>query len=152
MGCIKYFYFLLQIVILVASLGLVTGDVVSAPAYPAYSVPAAITSQSANILRSQGNLGQVSTYSKTVDTPYSSVSKSDIRVSNPGYTTYVSPAPVHEVPAPYHHQIPLPAATAYHSAPVAAAAPGHALLGVAFSAAPAVSHMSFDGYGIQYTY
>jgi hypothetical protein len=41
-----------------------------------------ITSQQSNILRSYGNLGQVSTYSKTIDTPYSSVRKSDVRVCN----------------------------------------------------------------------
>lgn len=40
---------------------------------------------------------QVSTYSKAVDTPFSSVRKSDVRVSNPGlavgpaYTRFASP-------------------------------------------------------------
>ncbi|XP_075221553.1 cuticle protein 76-like [Lycorma delicatula] len=137
-----------KIIIIVASIAMAAADT-----YPAQVVPAAVTSQSGNILRSYGNLGQVSTYEKTIDTPYSSVSKSDIRVSNPGVTTYVSPAPVHETPLPYHHPLPLPAATVYHApaSPVAAAS-GQPLLGVAFSAAPAVSHMSFDGYGIQYTY
>lgn len=42
------------------------------------------TSESQNVLRSHGNLQQVSYQSKTIDTPYSSVSKSDVRVSNPG--------------------------------------------------------------------
>lgn len=44
-----------------------------------------ITSEQQNVLRSYGNLQQVSYNSKTIDTPYSSVSKSDVRVSNPGY-------------------------------------------------------------------
>nr|AYA49987.1 cuticular protein 44-aa motif 3 [Leptinotarsa decemlineata] len=45
----------------------------------------ALTSQSSNIYRSFGNLGQVYTYSKTINTPFSSVSKADVRaVSNPG--------------------------------------------------------------------
>ncbi|KAJ8876219.1 hypothetical protein PR048_024129 [Dryococelus australis] len=67
---------------------------VSYGAQAALASPAAITSSHSNILRSPGNLGQVSTYSKTIDTPYSSVSKSDVRVSNPGvaYTAAVAPA------------------------------------------------------------
>jgi len=43
-----------------------------------------VTSEHQNVLRSYGNLQQVSYNSKTIDTPYSSVSKSDVRVSNPG--------------------------------------------------------------------
>lgn len=43
-----------------------------------------LTSQQSNIYRSPYNLGQVSHQSKTIDTPFSSVSKSDVRVSNPG--------------------------------------------------------------------
>lgn len=53
----------------------------------------AVTSQQSNILRSYGNLGQVATFSKTINTPYSSVSKSDVRVSNPGYAA-VAHAPI----------------------------------------------------------
>lgn len=37
------------------------------------------------------NVLQISTFSKTIDTPYSSVSKSDVRVSNPGLA-YAAPA------------------------------------------------------------
>ncbi|XP_057672265.1 cuticle protein 67-like [Diorhabda carinulata] len=100
----------------------------SAPAAFAYSPPAlaaapiqytapALTSQSSNIYRSFGNLGQISTYSKSIDTPFSSVRKADVRVSNPG----------------------LRIATAEHIA--------QPLLGVAYSAAPAVSHVNFvTGY------
>nr|AWK28254.1 cuticular protein [Nilaparvata lugens] len=158
-----------------------------APAYPAYAapayaapayaapvvakaVPAAVTSQSANILRSYGNLGQVSTYTKTIDTPYSSVSKSDVRVSNPGYATYAAPAyhapaayaaPAYTAPVAYKAPVaayaaPAYAAPAYH-APAAYAAPvakvaASPLLGVAYSAAPAVAHISFDGFGAHYVY
>ncbi|KAJ8915025.1 hypothetical protein NQ315_016000 [Exocentrus adspersus] len=101
----------------------------------------AITSQSSNILRSFGNLGQVSTYSKTIDTPFSSVRKSDVRVSNPGLRiaqTYAAPAlQTYAAPA-------LPA----YAAPAVAAAP--AAIGVAYSAAPAVSHVTYQGLGFGY--
>jgi hypothetical protein len=109
----------------------------AAPAYT-YAAPAAvaaptITSQQSNILRSYGNLGQVSTYSKTIDTPFSSVSKSDVRVSNDALAYPAAPA------------------YAYHAAPAVAAAPG--LLGVAYSAAPSVAHISYsNAYGINYAY
>jgi Pupal cuticle protein C1 len=54
-----------------------------------------ITSEQQNVLRSYGNLQQVSYNSKTIDTPYSSVSKSDVRVSNPGIqVAQVAPAHV----------------------------------------------------------
>ncbi|XP_025602285.2 pupal cuticle protein C1B-like [Athalia rosae] len=62
-----------------------------------------LTSTSDNTYRSLGNLAQVSTQSKTIDTPYSSSSKSDIRVSNPA--VYASPAPLaHYAPAPQLYQ------------------------------------------------
>ncbi|KAB0794022.1 hypothetical protein PPYR_13642 [Photinus pyralis] len=94
----------------------------------------AITSQSSNILRTYGNLGQISTYSKTIDTPFSSVQKSDVRVSNPGLKIAAAPA------------------LAYAAAPVAyAAAPA----AISYSAAPAVSHFSYSSpivsYGTPYT-
>lgn len=41
---------------------------------------------------------QISTYSKAIDTPFSSVRKSDVRVSNPGYA--VAPA-YSSLEAPY---------------------------------------------------
>ncbi|RZF47437.1 hypothetical protein LSTR_LSTR007364 [Laodelphax striatellus] len=146
---------------------------VSNPGYASYAAPA-VTSQSANILRSYGNLGQVSTYTKTIDTPYSSVSKSDVRVSNPGYASYAAPAYAHAAyaapayapaayaaPVAYKAPVAAYAAPAYH-APAAYAAPAYAapvakvaspaLLGVAYSAAPAVAHISFDGFGAHYVY
>ena len=140
-----------------ANAGIIGAPAVSYAAAPALSYAApAITSQHSNILRSYGNLGQVSTYSKTIDTPYSSVSKSDVRVSNDALAYPAAPALAYHAAAP---------ALAYHSAPVAAAyaspvvktaataVAGHGLLGVAYSAAPAVAHMTYsNGLGISYAY
>lgn len=66
-----------------------------------------VTSESQNVLRSYGNLQQVSYNSKTIDTPYSSVSKHDVRVSNPGIAVSHQPA------IAYHSQ----PSVAYHSQP-----------------------------------
>lgn len=123
----------------------------------------ALVSQQSNILRSHGNLGQVSTYSKSINTPYSSVTKSDVRVSNdalayPGYAGYAAPAIAHGYAAPaIAHGYAAPAIAHGYAAPAYAhgyAAPAHAgLLGVAYSAAPAVAHISYsNGYGINYAY
>jgi Pupal cuticle protein C1 len=66
-----------------------------------------VTSESQNVLRSYGNLQQVSYNSKTIDTPYSSVSKHDVRVSNPGFAVAHQPAiAYHSAPA-VHGMIPL---------------------------------------------
>lgn len=146
-----------------ANAGYLAAPAVGYAAAHSYTPPA-VTSQSANILRSYGNLGQVSTYTKTVDTPYSSVSKSDIRVSNPGYTTYAAPAYHAPAYAAYHapavaaYHAPAyttyhaPAYTSYHAPAVAAPvvarhAYAPAALGVSYSAAPAVAHYAFDGFG-----
>ncbi|XP_054258188.1 cuticle protein 67-like [Macrosteles quadrilineatus] len=167
-----------KLIVLAAALAVANAGYLAAPAYapvsyaaPAYApaayaahayAPAAVTSTSANILRTPGNLGQVSTYTKTIDTPYSSVSKSDVRVSNPGYATYAAPAyhaplayaakPVaYAAPAAYAAPVVKAVAPAY-AAPVAAPV-AHGLLGVAYSAAPAVAHMTYtNSYGIQYAY
>ncbi|XP_073998123.1 pupal cuticle protein C1B-like [Rhodnius prolixus] len=148
----------------------------AAPVAYGHAVPAAVTSQSSNVYRSFGNLGQVSTYTKTVDTPFSSVRKSDVRVSNPGlatvahapvayaapaYASYAHAAPV--VAKAYAPAVAYSAAPAYasyaHAAPVVAKAyapavapVAHAgLVGVAYSAAPAVSHLTYsNSYGLQY--
>ncbi|XP_063916702.1 pupal cuticle protein C1B [Zophobas morio] len=122
----------------------------------------AITSQHSNILRSFGNLGQVSTYSKTIDTPFSSVSKSDVRVSNPGLRIAAAPV-AHAYAAPVAHAAyAAPVATAAYAAPVAHAAyaapvahaayaaPVAKAIGVAYSAAPAVSHVTYTGLGASY--
>jgi hypothetical protein len=126
-------------------------------AAPAAVATPAITSQQSNILRSYGNLGQVSTYSTTLDTPYSSVRKSDVRVSN---DALAYPA-AHAVAAPVAYAAPALAsaplayaAPAVHAAPAVAAYAAPALraapLGVAYSAAPAVAHLSFSGLGVNY--
>ncbi|XP_068617449.1 cuticle protein 76-like [Battus philenor] len=112
--------------------------------YSSYPVQPAISSQHSNILRSPFNLGQISTFSKAVDTPFSSVRKSDVRVSNPGvaltpgYQGIVSP-----VVSQYSVAAPL-------ATPIAKV---RGLLGVAYSAAPAVSHMTYtDGVGLAYAW
>ena len=111
-----------------------------------------ITSEQQNVLRSYGNLQQVSYNSKTIDTPYSSVSKSDVRVSNPGLTyaqplayaqTYHAPAATYHAPAAYapattYHQ-PAQVYSSY-SAPATYAAPA------AYHAAPAAYHAA-PAYG-----
>jgi hypothetical protein len=125
---------------------------------PALAAPA-ITSQSSNILRSFGNLGQVSTYSKSIDTPYSSVRKADIRVSNPGVRIAAAAPALAYGAAPalstYHGSyaspvlrtaVAAPAISTYHGAALAApaiATPALGALGVAYSAAPAVSHINY---------
>lgn len=68
------FYDFLQLAVLFATLA----------AIHAQFITPSLTTQDQNIYRTLGNLGQVSTHSKTIDTPFSSVSKSDVRVSNPG--------------------------------------------------------------------
>ncbi|KAL4716133.1 hypothetical protein ACJJTC_013910 [Scirpophaga incertulas] len=120
--------------------------------YSAYPAQPAIASQQSNILRSPFNLGQVSTYSKAIDTPFSSVRKSDIRVSNPG----VSVAPAYGaygayggIASPYVSHV----GVASPYAPVAKVATAGGLLGVAYSAAPAVSHMTYtNGLGLAYAW
>ncbi|XP_026319006.1 cuticle protein 76-like [Hyposmocoma kahamanoa] len=120
--------------------------------YSAYPAQPAIATQSSNILRSPFNLGQVSTYTKAIDTPFSSVRKADIRVSNPGVAV-AAPYAHYGVAAPVVSHIASPVVSHLGVAPVAkvAAAPG--LLGVAYSAAPAVSHMTYsNGLGIAYAW
>ncbi|XP_058464846.1 cuticle protein 76-like [Malaya genurostris] len=126
------------------------------PTYAGIHTPA-ITSQQSNILRTYGNLGQISSHSKTIDTPYSSVSKSDVRISNPGLAVgHVAAAYPAAYPAAYH--APALAAHAYghpavYGAPAVKAVTGAGLLGVAYSAAPAVAAMTYsNGLGISYAY
>ncbi|XP_067008565.1 cuticle protein 76-like [Anabrus simplex] len=136
--------------------------------YGGYATPA-ITAQQSNILRTPGNLGQISTYSKSINTPYSSVSKSDVRVSNDALAYGAVAAPAYGA---YHGYAAAPAlaygaraygygapALAYGAAPALAArayaAPAiaaHGLLGTAYSAAPAVAHVSYAGLGANYAW
>lgn len=54
-----------------------------------------IATSSSNVIRGIGNLGAISAYSKSIDTPFSSVRKADVRVNNPGIVTATAvPAPV----------------------------------------------------------
>lgn len=128
--CKNNYPFLLQFVIIV----LVAVVVVSATAQ--YLTPT-VTHQDSNIYRSYGNLGQVSTFSKSINTPYSSVHKADVRISNPGYA----------VATPITHGYVAP--SAYAHGPTAVNGAG--LLGVAYSVAPAVSHMTYSN-GLGYNY
>ncbi|XP_015604523.1 cuticle protein 67-like, partial [Cephus cinctus] len=73
----------LKFVILACAVAAANAGYLGAPVAQ-YAVPHALTATSDNILRSPGNLAQVATQTKTISTPYSSSSKSDIRVSNPG--------------------------------------------------------------------
>ncbi|XP_076295071.1 cuticular protein CPF1 [Lasioglossum baleicum] len=102
---------------------------------------AALTSTSDNILRSTGNLAQIATQSKTINTPFSSSSKSDIRVTNPAI--YAHAAPLAYASAPFATPL---------AAPLAAAHPSP-LLGVAYSPAVAVSHMVYSSpVGVSYSW
>ncbi|XP_017889419.1 pupal cuticle protein C1B-like [Ceratina calcarata] len=114
----------------------------------------ALTSTSDNILRSSGNLAQIATQSKTIATPFSSTSRSDIRVSNPAI--YAQAAPLayaaHAAPLAYAAQA-APLAYAAHAAPLAHAAQPAQLLGVAYSPAVAVSHMTYSSpIGVSYAW
>lgn len=129
-----------------------------------------VTHQDSNIYRSYGNLGQVSTFSKSINTPYSSVHKADVRISNPGYAVaapishgYVAPATYAHGPAVVsNYGAYAPASYAHgaygngvygngaYAAPVAKVN-GAGLLGVAYSVAPAVSHMTYSN-GLGYNY
>lgn len=118
-------------------------------------VPTTITSQDSNIFRSHGNLAQVSTYAKSIHTPYSSVSKADVRVSNPSYTLASPIASYASSPYATGNVGPEVSSLGYNPygvRPVARVAPA-GLLGVAYSAAPAVSHMTYsNGLGVQYAW
>ncbi|KAJ0183296.1 hypothetical protein K1T71_001272 [Dendrolimus kikuchii] len=110
--------------------------------YSSYPAQPALASQQSNTYRSPFNLGQVSTYSKSIDTPFSSVRKADIRVSNPG----VAVAPAYSsFAAPYVSHVGV-------AAPIAKVATTGGLLGVAYSPATTVSHMTYtNGLGLAYS-
>ncbi|GJQ85416.1 hypothetical protein Trydic_g19304 [Trypoxylus dichotomus] len=160
-----------KLIVLCAALAVANAGYLAAPAAVSYSAAPAVshvsyasplvsygtptvTSQSANILRSYGNLGQVSTYTKTIDTPYSSVRKADVRVSNPGLKIAAAPAVAYAAPAVSYAApaVSYAAPAIAHAPAVSYAAPAlaHAPAAVAYSAAPAVAHVSFNGLGINY--
>lgn len=124
-------------------------------AYASYEAPA-LTATSENVYRSPGNLNSISTQTKSISTPFSSSNKHFTSITNPGVYTqasYLAPAAYAHAPAAY------PAPTAYAHAPAYAPAPiapavqtGSSLLGVAYSPAVAVSHMSYSSpFGV-YSY
>ncbi|XP_076295063.1 cuticular protein CPF2 isoform X1 [Lasioglossum baleicum] len=92
----------------VAQAGVIGGGLLAATAPAALAVqPAAlplsaatvalpsIATSTSNIIRGIGNLGAISAYSKSVDTPISSERNADVRVNNPGIVTATAvPAPV----------------------------------------------------------
>ncbi|XP_015592225.1 cuticle protein 67-like [Cephus cinctus] len=145
----------LKFVILACAVAAANAGYLGAPVAQ-YAVPHALTATSDNILRSPGNLAQVATQTKTISTPYSSSSKSDIRVSNPG--VYAHAAPLAYAHAPVAHAAPLAYAHApvVHGSPLAYSAgpvaPSHlGLSGLGYSPAVAVSHVSYSSpVGVSY--
>ena len=144
----------MQLIVLCALLAGANAGIIGAPAVSYAAAPAvtyaaapiavhapAIGASHQSTLRSLDGNSAVSTYSKAVDSAFSSVRKYDTRISNDAvalaHATYATPA----IAAPAF------AAHATYAAP-AVAAP----LGVAYSAAPAVAHLSFDGLGVHYAY
>lgn len=161
-----------------ASAGYVSPITYAASPVVKYVNPAvdAVAATQHNVVRSFG--GTVSSYSKSVQTPYSSVHKEDTRISNNVYTpaiaktlTYAAPAVAKTVtyaaPAVHHPAItyaaPAPVyAKTLVSAPVNtydAHAPvvySHAApvvkQAITYSPAATVSHVSFDGFGSHWGY
>ncbi|XP_054735347.1 cuticle protein 16.5-like [Anastrepha obliqua] len=151
-----------KFVVLSALLAVASAGVLQPVTYAHVANPAvdAVASSHQNVVRTFD--GTVSQYSKTIETPYSSVHKSDSRVSNNVYTpaiaktvayaapavaktvTYAAPAPVyqHEVPVAkaVSYAAPVPTPALYtHAAPIVSKtvyAPAHAH---AVVAAPAVA-------------
>ncbi|XP_076677449.1 cuticular protein CPF1 [Andrena cerasifolii] len=140
-----------KIVILACALAVSNAGYLASPQYTL--TPTALTSTSDNILRSSGNLAQIATQSKTISTPFSTSSKSDIRVTNPGIYAHATPLAYAAHAAPLAYAAPAaPLAYAAHAAPLAASHPSP-LLGVAYSPAVAVSHMAYSSpIGVSYSW
>ena len=131
-----------------------------APTQLTYSSPA-IGSTHQSTIRSFD--GTVSHHSKAVDTAFSSVRKSDTRISNNLYTpaiatkslTYAAPAQALYTPTiatkSYAYAAPAPAVYATQAAHHTYAAP-LVKQALSYSAAPVVAHVSFDGLGAQYAW
>nr|XP_014098586.2 larval/pupal cuticle protein H1C-like [Bactrocera oleae] len=124
-----------KFIVLSAILAVASAGVFHHPVSYAHVVNPAVDAVAAthqNVVRSFG--GTVSHHSKNIETPYSSVHKSDTRISNNVYTptvaktvTYAAPASQtvyehHEAaPAVYEHDEPAPTAAVYtHAAPAVA--------------------------------
>ncbi|CAH0552994.1 unnamed protein product [Brassicogethes aeneus] len=118
-----------------------TAPVAIAHAAPvAFHAPAFGSSQQ-NVIRSFGGAQAISTYSKAVDTPFSSVRKYDTRITNDALS--VAHAPLVSTYTATHAA---PIDTYSHASPVVAKA------ALAYSPAVAVSHMTFSGLGASYAY
>ncbi|KAE8572937.1 pupal cuticle protein G1A [Halyomorpha halys] len=144
----------------------------------------AIGSSSQSTLRSADGSSAISQYSKAVDTAFSSVRKTDTRITNdaryitpvaaayhaPAYASYAAPVVAKAYAPAISTYAAAPAISTYATAPVVAkayapalaapayaartyAAPAvaaHGLLGVAYSAAPTVAHVSYDSPIVHY--
>ncbi|PSN37248.1 hypothetical protein C0J52_17955, partial [Blattella germanica] len=164
--------FVLAAVLAVANAGYLGAPAVGYAAAPvaayaaapvAVHAPAVGASHQSTVRTLDGN-SAVSTYSKAVDTPFSSVRKYDTRISNdavafahaPVAAAYAAPVAHAAYAAPVAHAayaapVAHAYAPAYHGAAYAAPAVA-APVGVAYSAAPAVAHLSFAGFGAHYAY
>ncbi|XP_073842077.1 cuticle protein LPCP-23-like [Musca autumnalis] len=124
----------------------------------------AVASTQHNVVRSFA--GTVSHYSKSVNTPYSSVNKVDTRINNNVFTPAVTKTVSYAAPA-YHTYAAAPAYHTYaaapaavhtyaapsqvytHGVPVAAPVVKHA---ITYSPAETVAHINFDGFGTHWGY
>ncbi|XP_036219619.2 pupal cuticle protein C1B [Bactrocera oleae] len=110
-----------KFVVLSALLAVASAGVLQPITYAHVANPAvdAVASSHQNVVRTFD--GTVSQYSKTIETPYSSVHKTDTRVSNNVYqpavakTVYAAPAPA----AVYAHSVPVARTVAYAAPAVA---------------------------------
>ncbi|KAJ1526175.1 hypothetical protein ONE63_009334 [Megalurothrips usitatus] len=157
----------------VASYGYAAAPAVASYGYAApavrYATPAVGATHESTVRSLDGN-SATTTYSKAVDTAFSSVRKYDSRTSNDAQilahapvAAYAAPvAHAYAAPAAYaapvaHAAYAAPVAHAYaapaaYAAPVAKAIAPAGLLGVAYSAAPVVSHMTYSSGPITYAY
>lgn len=134
----------------------------------------AVASTQQNVVRSFG--GTVSSYSKSVQTPYSSVTKHDTRISNNVYTpavaktvsyaaptvtktvSYAAPAVTYAAHAPVvektlvSHAVPTVNTYAAHSPVVYSHAAPVVKQAIAYSPAATVAHVTFDGFGSHWDY
>ncbi|XP_061393886.1 cuticle protein 67-like [Musca vetustissima] len=125
----------------------------------------AVASTQQNVVRSFA--GTVSHYSKSVNTPYSSVNKVDTRINNNVYTpavaktvsyaapavhTYTAAAPAfhtYAAAAPAFHTYAAAPAVYAHGVPAAAPVVKHA---ITYSPAETVAHVNFDAFGAHWGY
>ncbi|XP_049820660.1 larval/pupal cuticle protein H1C-like [Aethina tumida] len=127
----------------------------AAPVVSAYSSPVAVAhaspvaihapaigSSQQSVVRGLGGAQAISTYSKAVDSAFSSVRKYDTRITNDALSVAHSPVAVaHAAPLAVAHA---PVAVS-HSAPLVTKTAA-----VAYSPAAVVSHATFSGLGVNY--